>query len=161
MNKVRFRPLCAISALLVSLLSVAPAAHADAPIAPSSHTTLSTLEATNETGHHTQKPGQSTQGIKSFVVKKALKGVAGAIRGGGQKFISMAEKQGLLDAAATNKIRTDSVRIADAVDSVANIPDLATHMVRQETYKRLVTFMNPGTANVIANAVEGVLWILL
>ncbi|WIK81882.1 hypothetical protein [Micrococcus lylae] len=100
-----------------------------------------------------------TQGLKSEMVKVALRGVAGAMRGGGQKFVTMAD--GFLDKRAADVIRRDSVRIADAIDDVANIPDVATHQVRSEVYKRLSAIMDDGTANVIANAVEGVLWVLL
>ncbi|PFG33911.1 hypothetical protein [Sanguibacter antarcticus] len=99
------------------------------------------------------------QGIKSWLVKQALKGVAGGVRGGASTFIRLGDR--FLDAGAKTALRNNSGRIADVIEDVANLPDIATHRVRSEVYKGLKGFLGDGTANVIANAVEGVMWILL
>lgn len=163
--KSRFSTFVA-SVLAASILGTAAVpAQAETAAAPSpassassispAETPAPTLGQASASGGHQAVP----YGVKRFLVKKALKGVAGTIRGGGSKFVDLAGEW--LDKKAADTIRKDSVRIADAVDEVANIPDVATHQVRNEASKRLSEIMDSGTANVIANAVEGVLWILL
>ncbi|PVE19867.1 hypothetical protein DDA93_00395 [Arthrobacter sp. Bz4] len=97
--------------------------------------------------------------MKSWLVKQALRGVAGTVRGGSNTFINLAGNW--LDSGAKSALRKNSGRIADVIDDVADLPDLATHAVRGHVYNGLKGFLGHGTANVIANAVEGVMWILL
>lgn len=100
-------------------------------------------------------------GFKSWLVKQALEQVAGFVRGGGRIFVDLADD--FLDDSARAAIRRNSVEIADTIEDVAQIPDVATHMVRREVYTRLVrdVGLDPGTAQVIASGVEGVLWFVL
>ncbi len=72
------------------------------------------------------------QGVKSWLVKQALKGMAGGIRGGASTFIRLADDW--LDAAATKALRNNSGRIADVIEDVAEIPDIASHQVRSQVY---------------------------
>lgn len=101
----------------------------------------------------------ATQGVKSWVVKQVLKQIAGMIRRNVDRFIRLGGQ--FLDNGAEAALRSHSGRIADVIDDVAEFPGITTHLARQQTYQRLSQFLDHGTANVIANAVEGVLWILL
>lgn len=98
-------------------------------------------------------------GIKSAIVKALLKQMAGMIRSGANTFIDLGSK--FLDDAAEKALRNHSSEIADVLDDVANFPDIATHQIRSQVYNGLKASLGDGTAQVIASAVEGVLWILL
>ncbi|WP_284251640.1 hypothetical protein [Litorihabitans aurantiacus] len=98
-------------------------------------------------------------GVKSWVVKQALRGVAGLVRGGADAFVRVADDW--LDDGARAALKNNSSEVADVIEDVANLPDLATHQVRSAVYNGLKDSLGHGTANVIANAVEGALWLVL
>lgn len=50
--------------------------------------------------------------------------------------------------------------IADALESVANIPNIAENFVREAVYNALKGIVGSGTAEVIAAAIEGILKII-
>ena len=66
-----------------------------------------------------------------------------------------------LDGAAEAALRRSSSQIADAIDDVAGLPDLAGHIVHEQLFYALEGSIGGGTAKVIADAVEWVMWALL
>ena len=98
-------------------------------------------------------------GIKSFAFKKALKAVGWMIRKSPNAFIDLTK--GFLDDAAETAIRRSSGQIADAIDDVAGLPDLAGHVVREKLFYALEGSLGGGTAKVIADSVEWAMWALL
>lgn len=148
---------------LAMTLAAGPASAAQKPEGtptPTVTSSVSNLPTDKIPSRDVSGPGTvEIQGVKSWLVKQALKGVAGGIRGGASTFIRLADNW--LDAAATKALRKNSGRIADVIEDVAEIPDIASHQVRSQVYNGLKGFLGHGTANVIANAVEGVMWILL
>ncbi|WLD72110.1 hypothetical protein QU670_02330 [Actinomyces massiliensis] len=98
-------------------------------------------------------------GIKSFAFKKALKAVGWMIRKSPDAFIDLTK--GFLDDAAETAIRRSSGQIADAIDDVAGLPDLAGHVVREKLFYALEGSLGGGTAKVIADSVEWAMWALL
>lgn len=155
---MKFRQLHASSAMVAALAFfltaglIAAPAQASSPAVPEDSPPAVSSQVG---GGETAQP----KGVKSWFVKQALHGVAGTIRGGAGKFVDLAGPW--LDDAAEVALRRDSGRIADVIEDVANIPDIASHAVRGYVYDGLKGFLGHGTANVIANAVEGVMWILL
>lgn len=153
-KRISTRLVATFSAVAIGFtLAAGPASAAEPPRVPQPVVSDSRLVADLGGG------GVETQGIKSWLVKQALKAVAGTIRGGASTFIRLGDD--FLDAGAKSALRNHSGRIADVIEDVAEIPDIATHMVRSEVYRGLKGFLGHGTANVIANAVEGVLWVFL
>lgn len=145
---------------LSATLSAGPASASDLTESPAPLSTLSLDRSLVVTAPgKSASSGSEVQGVKSWIVKQVLRGVAGMIRGGASKFIDVGGD--FLDAGAKSALRNHSGRIADVIGDVADIPDIATHMVRTEVYKGLKGFLGHGTANVIANAVEGVMWFAL
>lgn len=66
-----------------------------------------------------------------------------------------------LDGAAEAALRRSSSQIADAIDDVAGLPDLAGHIVREKPFYALEGSLGGGTAKIIADAVEWAMWALL
>ena len=99
------------------------------------------------------------RGIKSALVKLALKAIAKAIRGGANGFINLASK--FLDDAAEKAIRNNASKIADVIEDVADLPGVLTHTAKDKIRQGLEPLVGGGTANVIANAVVGVLELFL
>lgn len=100
-----------------------------------------------------------TRGVKSWIAKTALKSISGMIRSGGKQFIDLAGD--LLDKETKTAIKNNSGTIADAIDDVAELPDLATHIVKEKLFYALSGPLGGGVANVIADAVAFVMNILL
>ncbi|XCB30114.1 hypothetical protein RQN30_01275 [Arcanobacterium hippocoleae] len=100
-----------------------------------------------------------TRGVKSWAAKKDLKSISGMIRSGGKQFIDLAGD--FLDKETKTAIRNHSDIIADAIDDVAELPDLASHVVKEKLFHALSSPLGGGAANVIADAVAGVIWILV
>jgi hypothetical protein len=156
-----FRRITAVVAFvaLSATLTAGPASASDLPQSPAPLSTFSIDRSPVVTAPGRTGSGSEVQGVKSWIVKQVLRGVAGMIRGGASKFIDVGGD--FLDAGAKSALRNHSGRIADVIEDVADIPDIATHMVRSEVYNGLKGFLGHGTANVIANAVEGVMWFAL
>lgn len=112
-------------------------------------------EATSNSSNRSVEP----RGPRSWFIKKALGIISGMIRHGGDGFIRLAGH--FLDNEAKKAIRNNSGLIADAIDTVAGLPDLAGHVVREKLMYALSDPLGPGTASVIASAVEGAIWLLL
>lgn len=108
-----------------------------------------------------ESANQELNGVKGKLAKFALNSLADMIRDSVDNFIYLAKKHGGLDDQAADSVKKNSSQIADALDDVAEIPDLVTHQVRSEVYKRLEGPLGSGNANVVANAVEGVMWFIL
>lgn len=104
-------------------------------------------------------PEIETRGVKSWVAKNALKSISGMIRSGGKQFIDLAG--GVLDKETKTAIKNHSGTIANAIDDVAELPDLASHVVREKLFYALSGPLGGGVANAIADAVAFVMWILL
>lgn len=102
---------------------------------------------------------QSTYGIKTWALRVALRATADLIRGGASGFIKIGGR--FLDSGAKSALKKHSGRIANVVDDAADLTKINGTLVRQYVYRELNKFLPSGTANVIANAVEGVMWILL
>lgn len=102
---------------------------------------------------------QATTGLKSFVVKRVLKSLAYMVRHNTDEFISLAEKQGL-DKTSARAVRNNTSKIAGVLEDVAEIPDIAAHSAKDAIYNTLRPSLGGGTANVIAQAVYGLIWVL-
>ncbi|WP_316274774.1 hypothetical protein [Bacillus halotolerans] len=102
----------------------------------------------------------TTQGIKGKIVSAAVRALAQGIRSGSWVVSKII---GWLDEGAAKAFRKHADDIADELDYIAKIPDLAVDTVRKKLYNYLVNDLelDSGDALVIAEAVEGVLWILL
>ncbi|MED3603426.1 hypothetical protein P4472_16470 [Bacillus subtilis] len=100
----------------------------------------------------------TTQGIKGKIVSAAVRALAQGIRSGSWVVSKII---GWLDEGAAKAFRKHADDIADELDYIAKIPDLAVDTVRKKLYNYLVNDLELGDALVIAEAVEGVLWILL
>lgn len=98
-------------------------------------------------------------GLKGWFVSQGLRGIAGGIRNGADDFIRLAGNW--LDDGATTALRQNSTRIADVLDDISDIPDLTTRVVKERAYNELSKFLDPGTAQVIADALEGVLFLVI
>lgn len=98
-------------------------------------------------------------GIRSFAFKKALKAVGWMTRKSPNAFIDLTKS--FLDDAAETALRRSSGQIADAIDDVAGLPDLAGHIVREKLFYALEGSLGGGTAKVIADSVEWAMWALL
>jgi hypothetical protein len=99
------------------------------------------------------------RGLKSTLVKLALKAIAKAIRGGANGFVNLASK--FLDDAAEKAIRNNAGKIADVIEDVADLPGVLAHTAKDKIRQGLEPLVGGGTANVIANAVVGVLELFL
>jgi hypothetical protein len=99
-------------------------------------------------------------GVKSLAVKKAVLAMVKGIRKGDRISNKLI---GHLDNAALKAFRQHSGRIADGLEKISEIPDLTVKIVKEKS----VNFMTRelklggGTAQVIGDAIEGVLWFLL
>ncbi len=105
---------------------------------------------------------QNVQGIKSKAIKHAVKAMANLIRkGNGSKFYEVCGRLSA-DAAALQAFRRHSGRIADLLDDIASIPDLALNMVREQMFSMLTSPRGPikmggGPAKVITEIIVGAL----
>lgn len=106
------------------------------------------------------RDGGEKTGVKRWAVKKATRALAAGIRAGGRILNQLI---GYMDDKAAQIFRKYSDRIADELESIANIPDITVKIVREKIFYFLSGPLNVGHGNalVIANAIEGVLWILL
>ena len=104
--------------------------------------------------------GAVQMGVKSFLVKKAVRAIASALRHGGDLVRHIVRH---LDDDAARALQRYSRDIADGLDEIANIPDLATRMVREKIYHLMVNELaiDSGTALMIADAIDAALWVLL
>lgn len=102
--------------------------------------------------------GIETYGIKSAALKLALRKIASTLRSAPEAIISLAGN--FLDSAAKKALRNNVGAIADALESVANIPNIAENFVREAVYNALKGIVGSGTAEVIAAAIEGILKII-
>lgn len=107
----------------------------------------------------TDADGIESRSVHTQALKLALKAIAKVLRNSPEYIIKLADP--FLDAAAKKALRNNIGAIADAIDSVANIPNIATSFVRQEVYKALKGIVGAGNAEVIASAIEGILQFFL
>lgn len=136
-------------------------------------TSLVSVETSSDSSARTFKPAQSSEihaslgnrpheaGPKTWILRKALQGIARGIRSGGDEFISMARKGKFLDDQAERVLRRNNRVIANAIDDVAELPDLAGHVIREKLFDALRGPIGAGNAKLIADAVAGVLWVVL
>lgn len=150
------RPTRTLTGLLAAVLCfglTAPTASATpAPTTP--HTSTAPAAPTTLENQQVQPAG-----IKGWLVSQALRGLAGGLRTSADEFIRLGGTW--LDDGARAALRQHSGRIADVLDDIAKTPDLATHAAKEKAYNELSKFLDPGTAQVIADALEGILFILL
>lgn len=94
-----------------------------------------------------------TRGAKSLAIKTTLNGIAFGLRGGGEKLIKFAGKA--LDKQAVKVLRKNLDFVADAIDGVARIPDLAEHVVKEKPFYAFYALrsLGHGNAMVISDAV--------
>lgn len=94
------------------------------------------------------------------MVKQAAHLLADAIRYGGKALEYLVRH---LDGKAAKVFQKYSKRIANALDDIAEIPDVTVRIVKE----KIISFMtnelriNPGTAQVIGEAIAGALWVFL
>lgn len=152
--KVTVASIAVMVCALVGTVTAVQPANAATPLA------VASSSSPDQSDHASIKlPIGEPAGIKSFIVKKLLQQMAGMIRNGADAFIKLGSQ--FLDDAAEKALKNHSSEIADVLDDVANFPDIATHQIRSQIYNGLKGSLGDGTAQVIASAVEGVLWILL
>lgn len=108
----------------------------------------------------TARDGASEAGIKSLALKKAVQAMARVIRAWGPEVVNITRT---MDGPALRAFRKHAVRIAGRLEDIAEIPDLVTTIVREKTYYFLIAELqlSGGTANVIAQAIEGALYAFL
>ena len=113
-------------------------------------------------GHapNTEHTSPSPTGVKSWLIKQALELIAMGIRKGSRV---VQELVSYMDDAAARAFRKHSRAIADTLDDIVQIPDLSRRVVKDKLRYFLTHTLelNPGTAQVIVTAVDGVLAILV
>jgi hypothetical protein len=94
-----------------------------------------------------------TQGIKGWIVKKAIRGVASAIRYGGSVLDYILQ---FLDRGAKNALSKHANKIADKLDRISTIPDITANMAKEYIYNFMVNDLKmPGRyAMQIADAIK-------
>jgi len=99
-------------------------------------------------------------GVKSWMVKKAVRLLADAIRHGGKAVHHVVK---FLDDKAARVFHEHSGRIANGLDDIAKIPDIAVHVVKEKIIYFMINELSIryGTAQVIGEAIEGALWIVM
>ncbi len=99
------------------------------------------------------------QGVKSKVVVKAVRVVAKLIRTRHDDFFKLCQRFGT-DGVALAVFKRNAGKIADVLDDIADIPDLAMKVVGEKLYFILTSDRGPfnlsgGTANVIKDVLMG------
>lgn len=115
-----------------------------------SHVLSESNSGNSQGGHSFETRGVETRGAKSLAIKTTLKGIAFGLRSGGEEFIKFAGKA--LDKQAVKVLRKNLDFVADAIDGVARIPDLAEHVVKEKLLYALRP-LGHGNAVVISDAV--------
>lgn len=117
---------------------------------------LSESNSGNSQGGHSfetrgvETRGVETRGAKSLAIKTTLKDIASGLRGGSEKLIKFAGKA--LDKQAVKVLSKNLDFVADAIDGVPRIPDLAEHVVKEKPFYALRP-LDHGNAMVISDAV--------
>lgn len=104
--------------------------------------------------------GAFEAGAKSFAVKKAVQVVAQVIRSWGPEITKVTRT---MDAKALKWFSKRASKIADELDEIAEIPDLVPTIVKEKILYYLVSVLrvDGGSANVIAQAIEGAIYLFL
>jgi len=108
----------------------------------------------------TARLAKDEHGVKSWVVKKAVRALADAIRHGGKAAHHVIK---FLDDKAARQFHKHSKRIADGLDDIAKIPGLTVRIVKE----KIIYFMTNelgisyASSQVIGEAIEGAIWIIL
>jgi hypothetical protein len=101
------------------------------------------------------------QGVKSYLVKKAVKVIAYALRKGGDVLEYIVK---WLDKDAAKALSKYSDKIANELDYIATIPDLAVNIVKEKIYYFMINELglSGGIALQIADAIATAInWLVL
>lgn len=149
MRKIRLTSLFTALVLAVCTVSFPGTAFA-ANSTLSSQEKLSHVLSESNSGNSQGSHSFETRGAKSLAIKTTLKDIASGLRGGSEKLIKFAGKA--LDKQAVKVLSKNLDFVADAIDGVARIPDLAEHVVKEKLFYALRP-LGHGNAVVISDAV--------
>ena len=149
MRKIRLTSLFTALVLAVCTVSFPGTAFA-ANSTLSSQEKLSHVLSESNSGNSQGGHSFETRGAKAFVIKTTLKSIAFGLRGGGEEFIKLAGKA--LDKQAVKVLSKNLDFVADAIDGVPRIPDLAEHVVKEKPFYALRP-LGHGNAMVISDTV--------
>lgn len=149
MRKIRLTSLFTALVLAVCTVSFPGKAFA-ANSTLSSQEKLSHVLPESNSGNSQGGHSFETRGAKSLAIKTTLKDIASGLRSGGEKLIKFAGKA--LDKQAVKVLRKNLDFVADSIDGVARIPDLAEHVVKEKLLYALRP-LGHGNAMVISDAV--------
>lgn len=124
----------------------------DWAVAVESTSTPATLETIRQSRPESTRQGDGAEGITTYLVQLELRGIARLLRTAPQTFISLAGEY--LDDAAVDTILTQSQEIADALEDVANLPDLASDRPEIQVRQLLGQRFAYGTATLLAGIVN-------
>lgn len=100
--------------------------------------------------------GAETRGIKTFITKKALKGVAWMVRETPEFILEQASDT--LDDKARRALLKNNHKIADEIDEVAELADLSHHVVKEKLTYALEPIVGQENALMIADVLA---WLAL
>ena len=103
-----------------------------------------------------ETPEVQPYGVKGFIAKKSLQGISWLLRNTPEKFIERAGDT--LDDGARKKILQHSDEIADEIDEVAELPDLAHHIVKEKLTTALEPIVGTSYSLTIADVIS---WLAL
>ncbi|MCL8493410.1 hypothetical protein M5J06_04580 [Corynebacterium sp. B5-R-101] len=103
-----------------------------------------------------ETPEVQPYGFKGFIAKKSLQGISWLLRNTPEKFIERAGDA--LDDGARKKILQHSDEIADEIDEVAELPDLAHHIVKEKLTIALEPIVGTSYSLMIADVIA---WLAL
>lgn len=149
MRKIRLTSLFTAMVLVACTVSFPGTAFA-ANSTISSPSTLAKVSKSLDNDGTYNSQSFETRGPKSFAIKSALRGISYMLRSGGKEFINKASK--FLDKNAAKAVKQNTDFIANVIDDVAEIPDLAVHVVKEKLFYALKP-LGYGNAMVISDAV--------
>ncbi|PWK09007.1 hypothetical protein [Tumebacillus permanentifrigoris] len=155
-----FKKILATTLVMTSLFSFAMASGAFAATTSTNQSTITQQQPLVQAPPSQQPQMAEPDGVKGYIVKKAVQLLATCFRKGAPYIGDVLE---YLDAKTAKTAIQYSGKIASKLDEIAGIPDLATNVVKEKMYNFLLKDLklSGGTALSIADGIKRALDILV